>query len=130
MIGTRLANYEIEALLGSGGMGEVYQARDTRLGRKVALKVLPEVFASDPERVARFEREAQVLASLNHASIATLHGFERSGDVHFLVMELIEGHTLAERLARGPMGVEEALNVAREIAGALEAAHEKGVVHR
>src|SRR6516225_9084837 len=130
MIGEKLSNYEIEELIGSGGMGDVYRARDLRLGRSVAVKVLPEVFAKDAERLGRFEREARVLASLNHANIAILHGFERAGDTHFLVMELVEGETLAERLARGPMPVQEALGVARQIAEALEAAHEKGIVHR
>ena len=130
MIGEKLSNYEIEELIGSGGMGDVYRARDLRLGRNVAVKVLPDVFAKDAERLGRFEREARVLASLNHANIAILHGFERAGDTHFLVMELVEGETLAERLARGPMPVKEALGVARQIAEALEAAHEKGIIHR
>ena len=99
--GTRLGVYEIAGLLGAGGMGEVYRARDTKLGRDVALKVLPESFAHDPDRIARFEREAQVLAALNHPNIAHIHGFEDSGDVHALVMELVEGPTLAEKLAQG-----------------------------
>jgi serine/threonine-protein kinase len=130
MIGQKLGQYEIESKLGAGGMGEVYQARDTRLGRGVAIKVLTEAFAKDPERIARFEREAKVLASLNHSNIAALHGFEQSGDAHFLVMELVQGETLAERVARGPIPTEEALPIAQQIAEALEAAHEKGVVHR
>jgi Tol biopolymer transport system component/predicted Ser/Thr protein kinase len=124
--GTRLGPYEITAPLGAGGMGEVYRARDTRLGRDVALKVLPPAFANDPERMARFEREAQVLASLNHPNIAQLYGLEENA----LVMELAEGETLAERLARGPLPVEEALGIARQIVEALEEAHDKGIVHR
>ncbi len=128
--GTRLGFYEIVAPLGAGGMGEVYRARDTRLGREVALKVLPEALAAEPERQARFEREARVLASLNHPSIATLYGFEEADGVRLLVLELVPGETLEERLARGPLAVEEALSLARQIADALEAAHAKGVVHR
>ena len=111
-------------------MGEVYQARDTRLGRSVAVKMLPEVFERDPERVARFEREAKLLASLNHPNIAALYGLEQSDGKHFLVMELVEGETLAERIRRGPLPVEEALQIAHQIAEALEAAHEKNVIHR
>jgi eukaryotic-like serine/threonine-protein kinase len=130
MIGNKLGQYEIESSLGSGGMGEVYQARDIRLGRSVAVKVLPEAFAKDPERIARFEREAKVLAALNHSNIAALHGFEQSGETHFLVMELVEGETLATRISRGPIPAEEALAIAHQIAEALEAAHEKGIVHR
>ena len=130
MIGTRLLHYEIEAHLGTGGMGEVYRARDTRLGRHVAIKVLPELVAQDPDRVARFEREARLLASLNHPNIAALHGLEPSESRLLLVMELVEGDTLAERIQRGPIPVEEALTYARQIAEALEAAHEKGVIHR
>jgi Tol biopolymer transport system component len=118
------------AALGAGGMGEVYRARDARLGRDVALKLLPEAFAADAERMARFEREAQVLASLNHAHIAALYGLEESGGVRALVMELAEGPTLAERIAAGPLPPEEALPVAKQIAEALEYAHERGVVHR
>src|SRR5262245_13529294 len=109
MIGKTIAHYQIEGLLGTGGMGEVYLARDTRLGRSVVAKVLPEVFAQDQERVARFEREAKLLGSLNHANIAALYGMEQSEGRHFLVMELVEGETLAERLQRGPILVEEAL---------------------
>jgi eukaryotic-like serine/threonine-protein kinase len=127
---TRLGTYEIEGLLGVGGMGEVYAARDKKLGRSVALKVLPEALERDPERVSRFEREAKVLASLNHANIATLHGIEEAEGKHFLIMELVEGETLAQRIKRGPIPVEEALRIARQIAEALEAAHEKGIVHR
>src|SRR5262245_33019299 len=130
MIGTRVANYEITAHLGSGGMGEVYCARDTRLGRSVALKMLPVLFARDAERVSRFEREAILLASLNHPNIAALHGIEQSDERHFLVMELVEGETLAVRINRGPIPVEEALKIALQIADALESAHQKGIVHR
>jgi serine/threonine-protein kinase len=128
--GTRLGAYEIVGLLGAGGMGEVYRAVDTRLDRHVAVKVLPEAFASDPERTARFQREAKVLASLNHPHIAALFGLEESDGRHFLTMELVEGDTLADRIARGPLAVDEALPIARQIAEALEAAHEQGIVHR
>ena len=128
--GTRLGVYEILATLGSGGMGDVYRARDTKLGREVAVKVLPESFARDPERVARFEREARLLASLNHPGIATLYGFEVSDGVHYLVMELVEGETLAERIARHPVPIDEAIGLFTQIAEAIEAAHEKGIVHR
>ena len=128
--GTKLGSYEIVSPLGVGGMGEVYRARDTRLGREVALKVLPTAFASDPERMARFQREAQVLASLNHPRIGAIYGFEDSNGVRALVMELIEGPTLADRIARGPIPIDEALPLAREIAEALEAAHDRGIVHR
>ena len=128
--GSALGVYEIVSPLGSGGMGEVYRARDTRLGREVAIKVLPAAVEREPERIARFEREARVLASLNHPHIAALYGMERSGDRHFLIMELVEGETLADRLRRGPIPVEEALQIAIQIAEALEAAHEKGIIHR
>ncbi len=128
--GTRLGPYEILAPLGAGGMGEVYRARDTKLSREVAIKILPEAFAQDAERLARFQREAQVLASLNHPNIAHIHGLEESGGARALVLELVEGETLAERIAQGPLPVEEALEVARQIADALEAAHEKGIIHR
>src|SRR5271167_1968549 len=128
--GTRLGPYEIGAPLGAGGMGEVYRARDTKLERDVALKVLPATFATDPERMARFRREAQVLASLNHPHIGAIYGFEDSGGVHALLMELVEGPTLADRIARGAIPVDEALPVAREIAEALEAAHDRGIIHR
>src|SRR5438105_13537852 len=127
--GTRLGSYEILSALGVGGMGEVYRARDTKLGRGVAVKVLPEPYLSDVERVARFEREAKVLASLNHPNIAALHGMEASNGQHFLVMELVEGETLAERLQCGPLPVDEALKIAHQMAEALEAAHAKGAVH-
>jgi len=128
--GTRIGSYEITGALGAGGMGEVYRARDTRLGRVVAIKVILDAYASDPERAARFQREAKMLAALNHPRIAALYGLEEADGVHFLVMELVEGETLAERIARGPLQVEEAIGVALQIAEALEAAHEKGVIHR
>ena len=128
--GTRLGPYEILSAIGAGGMGEVYRARDTRLNRDVAIKVLPDLFADDPERLARFNREAQVLASLNHPNIAHIHGFEDSGEVHALVMELVDGPTLAERIAQGPIPLAEALAIARQIGEALDAAHEQGIVHR
>ena len=128
--GTKLGQYEILAKIGAGGMGEVYRARDTKLGREVAIKVLPEAFAQNEERLARFEREAKLLASLNHPGIATVHGFETSGEVRFLVMELVEGETLAERIERGALSPEDALAIARQMAEGLEAAHEKGIVHR
>ena len=126
----RLGAYEILSVLGAGGMGEVYRARDTRLGREVAVKVILDVFAADADRIARFQREAKVLASLNHPHIAALYGLEESGGQHFLVMELVEGQTLADRLLRGTMPVEETLAISVQIADAPEAAHEKGVVHR
>ena len=128
--GTRLGPYEILAALGAGGMGEVYRARDTTLGRDVALKTLPASFAADPERLARFEREAKTLASLNHPHIAQIYGFETAGDTAALVMELVEGEDLAERLKRGPLPMDEALPIARQIAAALEAAHDAGIIHR
>ncbi len=128
--GAKLGPYEIVSALGAGGMGEVYRARDTRLGRDVALKVLPQTFAGDAERLARFRREARVLASLNHANIAAIYGFEESGDYHALVMELVEGPTLADGLAQGPIKREDALPLAKQIAEALEYAHERGIIHR
>jgi eukaryotic-like serine/threonine-protein kinase len=128
--GTRVGGYEIVSPLGQGGMGEVFRARDTRLGRSVALKVLPESFMADPGRVARFYREAQMLASLNHPHIAQIHGLEDEQGVRFLVLELVEGETLARRLMAGALPLTEALRVARQIADALETAHEKGIVHR
>jgi serine/threonine-protein kinase len=130
MIDRRLGHYEITAHLGSGGMGDVYQATDTKLGRSVALKFLPEVFAHDAGRVARFEREAKALASLNHPHIAAIHGLEESNGRNFLVMELVPGQTLDDRIDRRPLPLDEALAIARDIAEALEAAHEKGIVHR
>ncbi len=128
--GTQLGVYEVTAKIGEGGMGDVYQARDTKLDRDVALKVLPEAFTADPDRLARFEREAKVLASLNHPNIATIHGLEDSGDVRALVLELVEGPTLADRIAQGAMPIDDALPIAKQIAEALEAAHEQGVIHR
>ena len=128
--GTRVSSYEILSALGQGGMGEVYRARDRKLGREVALKLLPRTFMTDPGRVARFHREAQLLASLNHPHIAQIHGLEEEEGACFLVLELVEGATLAERVRQGPLPIEEAVNIARQIADALETAHEKGVVHR
>jgi eukaryotic-like serine/threonine-protein kinase len=130
LIGTKLAHYEITKHLGSGGMGDVYQATDSKLGRSVAIKLLPEAFTHDAERAARFEREARVLASLNHSNIATIYGVEESADRKFLVMELVGGETLAERIKRGPIPVDESLGIAKQICEALEAAHEKGIIHR
>jgi serine/threonine protein kinase/Tol biopolymer transport system component len=130
LAGQRLGVYQIVDLLGVGGMGEVYRARDTKLGRDVAVKVLPRLFSADPERLTRFEREARLLASLNHPHIAAIYGFEETAGVHALVLELVEGPTLAERLRRGPLPLAEAVRIARQIADALEAAHERGVVHR
>ncbi len=128
--GTRIGPYEVVEMLGAGGMGEVYRARDPRLNRDVALKVLPGILSEDPTRMQRFEREAQLLASLNHPNIATLHGVEDSEGGRALVMELVEGGTLADRTAAGPLPVDEALAYARQIADALEAAHDKGIIHR
>ena len=128
--GHTLAHYRVTAALGAGGMGEVYRATDTKLGREVALKVLPAEVAQDPERLARFRREAQLLASLNHPGIAAIHGLEEADGQLFLVLELVEGEDLAERLKRGPLPLDEALAIAKQIAEALEAAHEKGIVHR
>jgi serine/threonine protein kinase len=128
--GTRLGPYEILAAIGAGGMGEVYRARDAKLGRDVALKVLPEAFARDAERLARFQREAKVLASLNHANIASIYGLEDSGSTHALVMELVEGPTLADRIHSGPIPIDESVRIAKQITEALEYAHERGIVHR
>jgi Tol biopolymer transport system component len=128
--GTQLGHYTVLAALGKGGMGEVWRARDTKLGREVAIKTLPREFAGDPDRLARFGREAKLLASLNHPNIAVIHGFEEDKGKHFLVLELVEGETLADRLERGAISVEESLKLALQIAAALEAAHEKGVIHR
>ena len=129
-VGSRLGHYDVTALIGEGGMGQVYQATDTKLNRQVALKILPEAFATDPDRLERFQREAQVLASLNHPNIAQIHGLEESDDTRALVLELVEGPTLADRIAKGPISVDEALPIAKQIAEALEAAHEAGVIHR
>jgi len=130
MIGKTLSHYKVLEKIGQGGMGEVYRAEDTNLSREVAIKVLPEQFTKDPQRLARFEREAKLLASLNHPNIAAIHSFEHSDDIHFLVLELVPGETLQERVAKGPLPVEEALEVCRQIAEGVEAAHEKGVIHR
>src|SRR5919109_2194584 len=142
-VGTKIGPYEVTGTLGAGGMGEVYRARDARLARDVALKVLPDAFASDPDRLARFEREAHVLAALKHPNIAAIYGLEeapaaldgaRAGEaghhVRALVLELVEGETLADRITRGPIPLEDAIPIAKAIAEALEAAHEQGVIHR
>ncbi len=128
--GTTLGPYAVTAKIGEGGMGEVWQATDTKLKRQVALKILPEAFSADPERLARFQREAEVLASLNHPNIAAIHGLEEADDVRALVLELVEGPTLADRIKQGPIPLDEALPIAKQIAEALEAAHEAGVIHR
>ena len=128
--GTRVGPYEVLAAIGQGGMGEVYRARDAKLARDVALKILPEAFAYDPERLARFEREAQVLASLSHPNIGGIYGLEDSGGTKALVLEIIEGPTLADRIAEGPLPIEEALAMAGQIGEALEAAHNAGIIHR
>jgi len=130
LIGKTLAHYEITALLGRGGMGEVYRARDTKLGREVALKLLPESFTADPERLARFRREARVLASLQHPNIAGIFGLEEDAGRVFLTMELAAGTDLSERIARGPIAEDEVVDLARQLASGLEEAHEKGIVHR
>jgi serine/threonine protein kinase len=127
---TRLGHYDISALIGEEGMGQVYQATDTQLNRQVALKILPYAFAGDPDRLARFQREAQVLASLNHPNIAAIHGIEEAEGTRALVLELVEGPTLADRIAKGSIPVDEALPIAKQIAEALEAAHEAGIIHR
>src|SRR4029077_7684522 len=129
-VGTRLGPYEILSALGAGGMGEVYRARDTKLSRDVALKILPDAFASDPDRLVRFTREAQVLAALNHPHIAAIYGFEKAAETRFLVLELVNGDTLADRLTSGPLPLGDAIDIARQIADALGEAHEKGIVHR
>ena len=130
MIGQSINHYRITAKLGEGGMGAVYQATDTRLSREVALKILPEKFSRDRQRMGRFQREAEVLASLNHPHISIIHGLEEANGVRALVLELVEGPTLTERIAEGPIAVEKALRMALEVAQALEAAHEQGIVHR
>ena len=129
-IGTHLGSVQITALLGRGGMGEVYRARDTKLKRDVAIKILPEEFSRDPDRVGRFQREAEVLALLNHPHIAAIYSLEEANGSRFLVLELVEGQTLADRLKRGPLPMDEALTVAKHICEAIEAAHEKGIIHR
>ena len=128
--GTRLGPYKIASQIGTGGMGEVYRATDTNLKRQVAIKVLPESVAADEDRLARFQREAEVLASLNHSNIAAIYGLERSDGVTALVMEMVEGPTLADRIAHGPIPIDEALSIAKQIAEALESAHEHGIIHR
>ena len=130
MVGQTLSHYRIIEKIGEGGMGEVYRAEDTSLKREVALKVLPDRFTEDPQRLARFEREAQLLASLNHPNIAAIYELEEADGVRFLSLELVEGETLAEKVAKGPLPVEEALEICRQIAEGVEAAHEKGVIHR
>src|SRR5437762_2688442 len=128
--GTRLGPYEIVSALGAGGMGEVYRATDSNLKRAVAIKVLPASVAGDADRLARFQREAEMLAALNHPNIAAIYGLEKTPDFTALVMELVEGDDLAQRTARGPIPLDEALPIARQIAEALEAAHEQGIIHR
>ena len=128
--GTRVGPYEITAQIGAGGMGEVYRATDTNLKRPVAIKVLPASVAADAERLARFQREAEVLAALHHPNIAVIYGLERSGDTTGLVMELVDGEDLSERIARGAIPLDEALPIAKQITEALEAAHEQGIIHR
>jgi len=131
LAGTRLGPYEILSLIGAGGMGEVYRARDPKLGREVAIKILPPAFAADPDRLARFDREARVLASLNHPHIAQIYGVEETGGVAALVLELVDGQPLDARLKGGrAIPIEDALAIARQIADALDAAHERGVIHR
>src|SRR5215472_960525 len=129
-IGSQLGSHEITALLGKGGMGEVYRARDLKLKREVAIKILPEEFSRDADRVSRFQREAEVLASLNHPNIAGIHDLAETNGSRYLVLELVEGETLADRISRGPIPVEEALNIATQICEALEVAHESGIIHR
>jgi eukaryotic-like serine/threonine-protein kinase len=128
--GTALGSYQIVAALGAGGMGEVYRARDTKLGRDVAVKILPEAFAADPDRVARFQREAQALAALNHPNIAAIHGLDEANGLRFLVLEFIDGDALDARLKAGALPPDEALAITKQIVDALEAAHEKGIIHR
>ena len=129
-VGTQLGSHEITALLGKGGMGEVYRARDKKLKRDVAIKILPDEFSRDIDRVSRFQREAEVLASLNHPNIAAIYDLDEAGGLRYLILELVEGETLTERLRRGPIAAIEALKIAQQIVDALEAAHEKGIIHR
>src|SRR5262252_115431 len=129
-VGTKLGSHEIIAPLGKGGMGEVYRARDLKLKREVAVKILPDEFSRDADRVSRFQREAEALAALNHQNIGTIYDIQQIGESRFLILELVEGQTLQEKLRQGPIPVEEALPIARQIAEALEAAQERGVVHR
>ncbi len=130
MNGKTIAHYRVGAKIGAGGMGEVYQATDTKLNREVALKILPEQFAQDHDRMSRFKREAQVLASLNHPNIAAIYGLEQEGDTHALVLELVEGPTLAERISEGAIALDESLKIIRQVADGLEAAHDIGIIHR
>ena len=130
LVGRQIGVYRITSLLGAGGMGEVYRAHDTKLNREVAFKVLPDLFAADPQRLKRFQREAQALAALNHPSIAHIHGFEEADGVQALVMELVDGHELEALIARGAMPLEDVLPIARQIAEALEEAHQHGIIHR
>ena len=129
-VGGQLGSYEIIALLGKGGMGEVYRARDSKLKRDVAIKILPEEFSRDADRVTRFQREAEVLAALNHANIAGIYDVQEATGSRYLVLELVEGQTLADRISRGPIPVDDAIVIAKGIAEALEAAHNKGILHR
>src|SRR2546425_6281521 len=126
-VGHQLGSHEITALIGRGGMGEVYRARDTKLKRDVAIKILPDEFSRDSDRVTRFQREAEVLASLNHPNVGAIYDVAEAGGIRYLVLELVEGETLAERLKRGPLPIEETLSVAKSICDGLEAAHEKGI---
>ena len=130
MIGQTISHFKVIEKIGQGGMGVVYRAQDTNLSRDVAIKVLPEQFTQDPQRLARFEREAKLLASLNHPNIAAIHSFEHADEIHFLVLELVEGETLADLLTKGPVPVEKTLELCQQIAEGVEAAHEKGVIHR
>src|SRR5215471_7028988 len=130
MIGSKLGVYEITALVGKGGMGEIYRGRDAKLKRDVAIKILPEEWARDADRLSRFQREAEVLASLNHPNIAAIYDVQEAEGSRFLVLELIEGETLADRIRRGPIPVDEALNITKSICEAVEAAHEKAIIHR
>ena len=130
LIGQTLGNFEVLAKIGEGGMGEVYRARDTKLDRDVALKVLPREMSGDPERIARFQREARTLATLQHTNVASVYGFEETPHARFLVMELVDGEELEERLKRGALPIEDAVSIARQITEGLEAAHEKNIVHR
>jgi serine/threonine protein kinase len=130
MIGKKIGNYEIVDKIGAGGMGEVYRARDTKLDREVAIKVLPDLFANDPDRLSRFEREARLLAALNHTGIGAIYGLEEFEGARYLVLELVEGEDLSKRLQGGPLPVQDAMDIALQMASALEAAHEQGVIHR
>ncbi len=130
LTGQQIGIYKVMSLLGVGGMGEVYRARDSKLGREVAIKILPRLFISDPDRLTRFEREARVLASLNHPHIGAIYGVEDADGIRALVLELVEGETLADRIVRGPIPLADTLTIARQIADALDAAHEKGIIHR